>query len=205
MKEKNLIQKRYNRISPIYDTMEGIMERARFSPWRKLLWDKVEGQRILEVGVGTGKNFPNYPGNVVIHAMDFSEGMLARARKRAREQHIAVRMQLMDVQHLGFKDDIFDTVVDSFVFCSVPDPVRGLEEIHRVCRPGGKVIMLEHVLSTNRILASLMNLLNPLTVRIVGANINRKTVETVAGSGLLVENVTDLSMGIFKLIEARKG
>ena len=110
----------------------------------------------------------------------------------------------MDVQHLEFEDDTFDTVVSAFVFCSVPDPVRGLMEVERVCKPGGKVVLLEHVLSANRILGWLMNLANPLVVRVVGANINRRTVENVSQSALVVEQVTELWAGIFKLIEARK-
>jgi ubiquinone/menaquinone biosynthesis C-methylase UbiE len=164
----------------------------------------VEGTYILEVGVGTGKNFPYYPANAEIIALDFSEKMLKRAKDRASKQELKVRLQQMDVQHLEFEDNSFDTVVASFVFCSVPDPVRGLTEIERVCKPGGKVVLLEHVLSANRIMGLLMNLANPLVVRMMGVNINRRTVDNVVISGLLVEKVTDLVAGIFKLIESRK-
>lgn len=80
----------------------------------------------------------------------------------------------------------------------------GLREIKRACKIRGKIILLEHVLSANRILAGVMNLANPLVVRMMGANINRQTVQNVAVSGLTVERVTDLAAGIFKLIEARK-
>ena len=114
-----------------------------------------------------------------------------------------MRLQQMDVQNLQFEDNTFDTVVASFTFCSVPDPLRGLMEIKRVCKPEGRVVLLEHVLSTNRILAWLMNLTAPLA-RIIGDNPNRRTVENVVKSGLRVEQVTDLGVGIFKLIEARK-
>ena len=167
-------------------------------------WSKVEGTHVLEVGVGTGKNFPCYPQGAEITAIDFSERMLERARAKADRQKVKVRLLQMDVQNLQFEDNSFDTVVASFVFCSIPDPLRGLAEVQRVCKAGGKVVLLEHVLSANRILGWLMNLANPLTVRIAGANINRTTAENVARSGLKVEQVTDLALGIFKLIEARK-
>jgi len=203
-KATELAKRRYNRIAPLYDFMEGLIERSRYSKWRELLWSKVEGHHILEIGAGTGKNFPYYPSDAKITAVDFSDKMLESAQDKASKQKVKVHLQQMDAQNLEFEDSIFDTVVASFVFCSVPDPVRGLMEAERVCKPGGRVVLLEHVLSANCIMAWLMNLVNPLVVRIMGANINRRTAENVIKSSLIVEQVTDLGMGIFKLIEARK-
>jgi ubiquinone/menaquinone biosynthesis C-methylase UbiE len=198
-------RRRYDRVSPVYDIMEGLAEGLRFSGWRRMMWSMAEGSHILEVGVGTGKNLHHYPGDAEITAIDFSEGMLTRAKAKAKRQDVSVRLHQMDVQNLEFGDDTFDSVVDTFVFCSVPDPLRGLTEVRRVCKPGGKVLMLEHELSASRVLAGIMRLANPLVVRAMGANINRRTVENVARSGLTVERVTDLFLGVFKLIEARKG
>jgi ubiquinone/menaquinone biosynthesis C-methylase UbiE len=197
-------KRRYNRIAPIYDFMEGLVERSSYSQWRNLLWAKIEGENILEVGVGTGKNFPYYPPGAKIIAIDFSEKMLALAKARAKREKVQVHLQQMDVQNLEFADNTFDTVVASFVFCSVPDPILGLKEIRRVVKPEGKVVLLEHVLSANRVIAWLMNLVNPMVVRLMGPNINRQTVDNVAYSGLIIKHVTDLAAGIFKLIEARK-
>ena len=199
-----IARKRYNRNARFYDLMEGFMERSRYNKWRELLWSKVEGVHILEVGVGTGKNFPYYPPDVQITAIDFSDKMLARARAKAAKQNVTAHLQQMDVQNLEFEDNTFDTVTASFVFCSVPDPVRGLKEVERVCKPGGKVVLLEHVISANRIVGWLMNLANPVVVRMAGANINRRTVENVNASGLVLEEVIDLNAGIIKLIEAKK-
>jgi len=197
-------RKRYDRNAALYDFMESGVENSRFREWRRLLWSKVEGTRILEVGVGTGKNLPYYPAGAEITAIDFSPRMLERARERAAREGVKVDLREMDVQALEFEDNTFDTVAATTVFCSVPDPVRGLREVERVCKPGGKVILIEHVLSANVVLAALMNLANPLAVRMSGANINRRTVENVRRSGLVVEKVTDLWLGIFKMIEARK-
>jgi len=203
-KNTEVARKRYDRITTFYDFVEGLVERSRYSTWRRFLWNKVEGKKILEVGVGTGKNFAYYPANAEITAIDFSKKMLRRAQGKASSQAIKVDLQLMDVQNMSFANTTFDTVVATFVFCSVPDPIKGLMEIKRVCKPEGKVLLLEHVLSANPILARLMNLTNPAVVRIMGPNINRKTVDNVTKSGLKVEQVTDLAAGIFKLIEARK-
>ena len=202
--DSDTVKNRYNRIAPIFDAMEGLLEMVFFSTWRKIIWQKIEGGNILEIGVGTGKNFSFYPSGTAITAIDFSDKMLGRAAQKAEKHHIEVNLQLMDVQSLEFADNTFDTVIATFVFCSVPDPAQGLKEIQRVCKPGGKVLLLEHVLSSNPFLARIMDFLNPLIVMLVGANINRKTTETIKQSGLSSIHIDDVSGDIVKIIEARK-
>jgi len=199
-----VIRKRYDRIAPYFEGMEAVMEGLFFRSWRKKLWAKVEGHHILEVGVGTGKNFDYYPKDARITAIDFSEQMLKQAVRKRDRKNVKVDLELMDVQSLCFADNSFDTVICSFVFCSVPSAIKGLREVYRVCKPGGQVLLLEHVISSNPVLAALMNLLNPVVVALVGANINRNTVKNVKACAFTSVHVDDRSSDIIKLIEARK-
>jgi ubiquinone/menaquinone biosynthesis C-methylase UbiE len=194
---------RYDRIATIYDPMEFVVERLGFSRWRPLLWDRVRGPRVLEIGVGTGKNLPYYPPDMDVTAIDISPKMLERARQKAEEINASAQLELGDVQDLQFPDDSFDTVVATFVFCSVPDPVQGFREVVRVLKPGGQLLIMEHVLSQKPLLKPIMHLFNPVVVRLSGANINRETVENVQRGGLEIVSVEYLWADIVKLIEAR--
>jgi len=198
----DLIRRRYNRLAFFYDFLEAPMEHLRFAAWRKRLQVAIKGERALEVGVGTGKNFAYYPGGVDITAIDLSPHMLARARRRAEKLHLQVDLQEMDAQHLDFPDQSFDTVFATFVFCSVPDPVAGLRELKRVCKPDGKLLLLEHMRPGNPVLGLFFDVLNPMVVRMMGANINRRTINNIQQAGWQIKVAENLSSDIVRWIEA---
>lgn len=198
-------RKRYNRISSTYDQMEWFIEKYLFNKWRALLWGQIKGEKILEIGVGTGKNIPHYPDSSSITAVDLSQGMMAKAISRAQELKREVDFHLMDVESLQYPDDSFDAAVATFVFCSVPFPIKGLEELGRVVKPGGDIWLLDHVRVNKPIIGPLMDLFNPVIVRMMGANINRRTEENVRQAGLKIHSVTNLKGELVKLIHAGPG
>lgn len=198
------IRRRYDRLAPWFDSLEGFLEGLVFRRLRKKLWVQAQGEHILEVGVGTGKNFAFYPDHARMTAIDFSPRMLAQAKRKRERKQLDVHLDLMDVERLYFADNSFDTVVASFVFCSVPQPRKGLKELYRVLKPGGQLLLLEHVLSSNKLIAKLMNLFNPLVVRLVGANINRQTVKNVQACPFRSIYVDPASSDMIKLIRAVK-
>jgi len=196
------IRARYDRISPYYDLMELLLEKLVFSRWRRKVFGSLDGDTILEVGVGTGKNLDFYHVGKPVAAIDFSPGMLSRARRKAEEKGLNVDLVDMDVQDLQYDDQSFDTILATFVFCSVPDPIRGLQEIKRVCKRGGRIILLEHVRPGGTVLGKIFDLLNPITVRLMGVNINRNTVENMERAGLNVLEEKNLFRDVVKLVVA---
>jgi ubiquinone/menaquinone biosynthesis C-methylase UbiE len=198
----DLTRRRYDRIAFLYDLMEAPVEGLRFASWRKRLAGRITGPKALEVGVGTGKNFAYYRQDVRITAIDLSPRMLERAQKRANKLNLQVNLREMNVQHLDFADHSFDTVFASFVFCSVPNPIAGLQELKRVCKPEGRLLLLEHMRPGDAILGFFFDLLNPMVVRMMGANINRRTTDNIRQAGWQISVEENLSSDIVKWIEA---
>lgn len=195
------VRRRYDRIAPLYEWLEAPMEACALGRWRRELLARVRGPEVLEAGVGTGKNLPLYPAGVSLTAMDLSPRMLARSRDKAGRAR--VRRAVMDVERLALPDDGFDEAVATFLFCSVADPVRGLAELGRVVRPGGRILLLEHVRPQGAVLGPLFDTLDPLTVRIMGPHINRDTVANIRAAGLRIESEEDLFRDIVKLLTCR--
>ncbi len=197
-------QKRYDRQAWLYDLKEWPVEFA-FKPLRRRFWGGVSAGNILEIGVGTGKNFSHHPPGARVVGIDLSPKMLARAARRARRLGRQIDLILADAQRLPFRDGVFGAAAATFVFCSVPDPVAGLEEVRRIVRDDGEVRLLEHVRARNRLAGWIMDRLNPIAVRLAGANINRDTVSNVARAGIRIEGVETMGLGIVRLIRGSKG
>ena len=181
-------RQRWDQKARSYDCLTWPMERmiglARGRSW---VFERPFRGRVLEVGAGTGKNLQSYPEDAVVIATDVSPGMLAQARERAASGSRRVRFVVTDAEDLAFRDGTFEKVVATCVFCSVPDPVRGLREIKRVLRPGGEAILLEHM-RPEGFLGKVFDALDPIMSRLMGPHINRRTLENVQKAGLqLVE------------------
>lgn len=196
--------KKYDRFSKIYDSFESLMERRAFSKYRKKALSLAKG-KVLEVGVGTGKNLPYYPKDVEVIGIDFSKGMLEKAERRRKELGLEnVKLMLMDVQNLEFEDNTFDTIVSTFVFCTVPDPIKGLKEVYRVLKPGGKAIFLEHMKSESKLLNIPLYLMDPITKALVGTSMVREMQKNIEKAGFKIEKVENLFFDIVRLIIATK-
>ena len=164
--ENDFVERVYEKLSSVYDYTYGpTLHPGRVEAIQKL--GIQAGESILEVGVGTGINAALYPPDCVVTGIDFSGRMLKKARKRIARKGISnVRLLEMDAANLKFADDTFDMVYAPYVISVVPDPVAVAREMHRVCRPGGRIIVLNHFRSANRFLATIERAISPFTVHI---------------------------------------
>jgi len=201
-RETSLTRRRYNQLAAIYDLRTYIAEEYVFKKFRKMLWSRITGGRVLELGVGTGANIPYYPKECQVTAVDLSEQMLERAKRRAIKLGTSVDLQLMDAQNLTFPDHSFDIAITTCVFCSVPNPIQGMRELGRVVIPGGDIWLMEHMRVDKPVIGSIMDFVNPFALRMMGANINRRTIENVKLAGLQIETIEDLAGTVFRLIHA---
>ena len=185
----------------LYDALEYAGSRRR-GALQKRLFSKIAGQTLF-VAAGTGLNFRNLPSGAEIVAIDIDREKLHRARQRAQALGGRISVQQADVQQLPFPDCCFDSVATASTLCSVPDAVAALQQMHRVLKPGGKLLMFEHVRSRNLLVGSELDLLSPI-MRFLGPVINRDTVAAVRTAGFTVDLVTCGYLDVFVLIEAHK-
>lgn len=183
-----------------YDLFEGSdLRRGRA---KAELFRRMEGH-VLFVAVGTGLDIKHFPPNLEIIAIDISDEMLRRAAPRCRRYAGNLRLVQGDALNLCFPDDSFDTVATSCTMCSVPNPKQALEEIYRVLRPGGKLLMFEHMRSRNPILGFALDLMT-LWTRRTGTEMNRRTLETVSAANFRVTKVESVFLDIILAIHAKK-
>jgi len=190
----------YDRIAPVYDWIEAPMERMGGAARRARVVGGARGH-VLELGVGTGRNFTLYSDAVRVTGIDISARMLERAGEQAVKSLAPITLSQADAQALPFPDASFDSVVATCVFCSVVDPAAGLAEVRRVVKPNGEVRLLEHVRPESPLLGKLFDVLSPLTRRLIGPEINRRTEENVRNAGLKILAVR--REGIWREIVAR--
>ncbi len=164
--ENDFVARVYENIAWFYDVTFGpTLHPGRVDAIRRMAIRP--GDRVLEVGVGTGINAALYPADCTVTGVDLSSSMLERARERVARKGVRnVRLLQMDAANLKFADDTFDIVYAPYVISVVPDPVAVASEMRRVCRPGGRIVILNHFRSKNRLGAWLERIISPLTVHI---------------------------------------
>jgi ubiquinone/menaquinone biosynthesis C-methylase UbiE len=195
------ISAKYDQFAPWYDWLEGIPNLLGLSRLRRRLLQQASG-KILEVAVGTGKNLTYYPRDCRITAMDLSKAMLDVARNRAAKLSEHVSFSMADAEALPFPDKSFDTVVSSLSTCTFPNPIAALEEMGRVCRPEGKVLLLEHGRSDRERLGRWQDRHADQFAKPLGCHWNREPLDMARKAGLKVNTARRCFFGILHQIEA---
>jgi ubiquinone/menaquinone biosynthesis C-methylase UbiE len=193
---------KYNRIAPIYELLELPLELSYFRKWRKDALLGLSG-KVLEVGIGTGRNLDYYPKDCSVIGIDNSKGMLENAREKAKGM-MNITFLLMDAENLGFPDNTFDYVVMTFVLCTISNTLKALKEIRRVLKPSGELIALEHMHSSNPFNARLEDLINPFMIFLLGDHLTRHTVKDIEDAGFTIQEVKNLAFkDVFRKIRAK--
>lgn len=177
-------------------------EAAILIDWRRRLLEAAEGQ-VLELAVGAGANFPYYPPRVRVTAVDFSGGMLEQARRAAARCRLEVQFVCGDIEKLLLPEQGFDTVISTLSLCAYEHPLAVLQQMRRWCRPTGRILLLEHGKSTNRMLSLLQKAADPLLYRMAGCHHTRDIAALVQEAGLRVEGMERCWLGMGSLIWAR--
>ena len=191
---------RYDEVAPYYEGVMSPLQRWGLVRLRQETIRQLPAGRILEIGAGTGLNFVHYPPDAHGVATEFSREMLRIASTKAKPA--SVQLLQNRAEDLPFKNHSFDAAFATLVFCSVEHPALAFAELRRVVRPGGTIVLLEHV-RPRGILGPLFDLLNVFTVRLFADHMNRRTAAMVAEAGLEVIDVKSRLLGIINLIKCR--
>ena len=195
--DNNHTRPRYDRIASFYDVLNPPDD------WRRRLWKGPLQGKILEIGVGTGKNIPFYPPGASVVAIDSSERMLEKAAKRkALRQDVHIELHKMDVTTLLFDDRTFDVVVGSYVLMVLDDPPKALREIRRVLRPSGQLLLLEFTRSETKYKLALQKLLTPFTRAVYHASLTRNITGLIEANGFKIYEIEEVADDIVKILKA---
>jgi len=193
----------YARLAPKYDRSMRLWDRLLFAEPRRWVCSQAAGDT-LEVGIGTGLNLLLYPAEIRLTGLDLTPAMLEHARRRAEELGRDVDLREGDAGQMPFPDAAFDTVVFSLSLCTIPDPGRAVDEAHRVLRPGGRLLLVEHVRSPHRAVRAGQRLIDPIAVRFQADHQLREPLEDVHRLGFVVEELRRSGLGIVEALRAAK-
>ena len=198
--------KTYNRIAHFYDLLDLPFEYFRYKSLRRVLFDGLSG-RLLDAGVGTGRNFPFYPDGSRVEGIDFSPAMTDRARRRKEKLGTEVNLSEMNVLEMDFADDSFDAIIATFLFCvlDAEDQQPALEELRRVSHPDGTIRILEYAISEDPFRRFIMKLWAPWVRFAYGAEFDRNTEQYLEAAGLVLLEKRFLYKDIIKLLTVRPG
>lgn len=197
------VRRHYDRSAESYDRLIAWSEKVFFGGGREWVCSRARGE-ILEIAPGTGRNFPFYSKDVSLTGVELSPKMLSIARRRAHELGIEADLRPGDVQNLPFPDASFDTVIATLALCTIPDERRAVAEAARVLRPGGRLLLLEHVRSPLLPVRLLQYALNPLFVLLEHDHLLREPLRHVEDAGLVVERLERSKWGVVERLAAYK-
>lgn len=193
----------WDRKSGSYDKEMKAWDRALFGDSREWACGQATGE-VLEVAVGTGLNLPFYPDDVTVTGIDLSERMLDIARTRAADLGRTVTLQTGNAHTLPFHDGSFDTVVCTFGLCAIPDIDAAVGEMVRVLRPGGRLILVDHVASSSWVARSMQRLLELVTVPLAGEHFLRRPLHHLQARQLEIQQRQRFKLGLVERLVARK-
>ncbi|SFD84379.1 Ubiquinone/menaquinone biosynthesis C-methylase UbiE [Actinopolyspora alba] len=196
-------RRHWDRQSPSYDRQMARIERHFFGDTRQWLCGLAEGE-VLEVAIGTGLNLDRYPDGIRLTGVDISTGMLDQARRRAESSGRSVELGIGDAQRLAFPDSSFDTVLCTFSLCAVPDVRAAFSEMDRVLKPGGLLLLADHVVSTSRPVRVAQRLLDLVMVPLAGEHFRRRPIELVRAAGFELQRHERFKLGVVERLVARK-